>query len=115
MGNKHGGTSNAFTAMEDTNYYFQVTSEYLDGALDRFSKFFIEPLFAENMTEREIKAIDSEHTNNLLADHWRLFQLAKSMADPGHPFHKFGSGNGKTLTFFNFDQEDDKKIAGEQQ
>jgi hypothetical protein len=28
---------------------------------------------------------------------WRLFQLQKSLADPRHPFHKFGSGNINTL------------------
>jgi secreted Zn-dependent insulinase-like peptidase len=26
-----------------------------------------------------------------------LFQLQKSLADPKHPFHKFGSGNAQTL------------------
>ena len=34
----HGGSSNAYTADEDTNYYFDVTSDYLEGALDRFAQ-----------------------------------------------------------------------------
>ena len=36
---KHSGHSNAYTAAEHTNYYFQVGSDYLEGALDRFAQF----------------------------------------------------------------------------
>ena len=31
----HGGSSNAYTDTEDTVYYFDINSDYLDGALDR--------------------------------------------------------------------------------
>jgi insulysin len=31
----HGGTSNAYTAKEQTNYYFDVQHQHLVGALDR--------------------------------------------------------------------------------
>ena len=34
--NEHGGSSNAFTSNEHTNYYFDVAPEHLGGALDRF-------------------------------------------------------------------------------
>ncbi|EWM30042.1 insulin-degrading enzyme [Nannochloropsis gaditana] len=83
--------------MEDTNYYFSIKWEELQGALDRFSAFFTCPRFDNASTEREMKAVDSEHSNNLQDDGWRLFQLQKSTAHPEHPFHKFGSGNRKTL------------------
>ncbi len=33
---EHGGTTNAFTASENTNYYFDVSYEHLEPALDRF-------------------------------------------------------------------------------
>lgn len=39
--------SNAYTSMENTNYYFDIKQEHLSGALDRFAQFFIEPLFNE--------------------------------------------------------------------
>ncbi|CAB1099202.1 unnamed protein product [Ectocarpus sp. CCAP 1310/34] len=39
----HGGTSNAYTDTEDTVYFFDVSSDYLKGALDRFAQFFIAP------------------------------------------------------------------------
>jgi insulysin len=34
---EHAGTSNAFTALTDTNYYFDVAPDALEGALDIFS------------------------------------------------------------------------------
>ena len=34
----HGGSSNAFTDFEDTNYFFDVNHEHLEGALDRFAQ-----------------------------------------------------------------------------
>lgn len=56
---EHSGFSNAFTGVENTNYYFEVGHEYLEGALDRFAQFFISPLFSDSCTERELKAVDS--------------------------------------------------------
>jgi insulysin len=32
---EHAGSSNAFTSGEHTNYYFDVSHEHLEGALDR--------------------------------------------------------------------------------
>ena len=94
---EHGGSSNAFTAFENTNYYFDVTQPNLHDALDRFAQFFLCPCFTEGATSRELKAVDSENAKNLQSDSWRLMQLYKSTADPAHPFHKFGTGNLSTL------------------
>lgn len=93
----HGGHSNAYTASEDTNYYFEVNHQYLEGALDRFSQFFIAPLFDPSCKDREIRAVDSENKKNLQNDMWRLYQLEKSLSNPVHPYHKFSTGNIKTL------------------
>ncbi|WVQ77548.1 hypothetical protein IAR50_007235 [Cryptococcus sp. DSM 104548] len=48
----HNGDSNVYTALASTNYFFEVSPDALEGALDRFSGFFIEPLFNEDITER---------------------------------------------------------------
>ncbi|KAL1412548.1 metalloprotease [Vanrija albida] len=93
----HNGGSNAWTAMTSTNYYFDVAPDALEGALDRFAGFFIEPLFAEDCTEREINAVNSEHKKNLQSDMWRFFQLEKSLSKSGHPYGKFGTGNLESL------------------
>lgn len=113
---EHSGFSNAFTGVEDTNYYFEVGQEHLEGALDRFAQFFISPLFSDSCTERELKAVDSgkqptfyymvscesdpfkiEHKKNRQQDSWRMFQLEKSLSNPNHPYCHFGTGNLETL------------------
>eukprot|EP01043_Picozoa_sp_COSAG02_P003721 COSAG02_NODE_93_length_37477_cov_78.101129_6_plen_387_part_00 len=116
--------SNAYTSMENTNYYFDVQQEHFPGALDRFAQFFIKPLFTKDATDRELNAIESENSKNLQNDMWRSFQLEKSLSSPerafmrrprlalrrlwsdprlrylpvhADPFHKFGTGNNATL------------------
>jgi insulysin len=93
----HSGSSNAYTGMENTNYFFDVGHKHFEGALDRFAQFFLKPLFDPSCTEREIRAVDSEHKKNLQSDAWRSFQLEKSLSDPKHPYSHFGTGNAKTL------------------
>ncbi|KAK3874449.1 hypothetical protein Pcinc_020613 [Petrolisthes cinctipes] len=94
---EHGGSSNAYTAADHTNYYFDVAPEAFPGALDRFSQFFVTPLFTESAVDREVNAVNSEHEKNIQNDYWRLAQLEKSTADPTHDFSKFGTGNKETL------------------
>ena len=93
----HGGYSNAYTASDHTNYQFQVLPDGFEGALDRFSQFFISPLFTEEYTSREVNAVNSEHQKNMLNDNWRQFRIASLFAKKGHPERKFGTGNLETL------------------
>ncbi|OWM67243.1 insulin-degrading enzyme-like 1, peroxisomal [Punica granatum] len=94
---EHGGSTNAFTASEHTNYYFDVNVDSFEEALDRFAQFFIKPLMSADATMREIKAVDSENQKNLLSDAWRMNQLQKHLSEKSHPYHKFGTGNWDTL------------------
>ncbi|OVA19405.1 Peptidase M16 [Macleaya cordata] len=94
---EHGGSTNAFTSSEHTNYYFDVNTDSFEEALDRFAQFFIRPLMSPDATTREIKAVDSENQKNLLSDAWRMSQLQKHLSAEGHPFHKFSTGNWDTL------------------
>ncbi|XP_078421077.1 insulin-degrading enzyme isoform X1 [Cetorhinus maximus] len=94
---EHAGSSNAFTSGEHTNYYFDVSNEHLEGALNRFAQFFLCPLFDASCKDREVNAVDSEHEKNLMNDAWRLFQLEKSTGNPEHRFSSFGTGNKLTL------------------
>ncbi|KAK9671052.1 hypothetical protein RND81_12G003500 [Saponaria officinalis] len=94
---EHGGSTNAYTASECTNYYFDVNVDAFEEALDRFAQFFINPLMSPDATTREIKAVDSEHQKNLLSDPWRMGQLNKHLSSPVHPYHKFSTGSWDTL------------------
>ncbi|KAL3656843.1 hypothetical protein V7S43_018299 [Phytophthora oleae] len=93
-----GGSSNAFTSGRDTNFYFDVGAAHLHEALDRFAQFFIAPLFTASATEREMNAVDSESTNYLQDDSWRINQLERGLGNHKHPYHKFGVGNKETLS-----------------
>ncbi|TYH48937.1 hypothetical protein ES332_D10G101800v1 [Gossypium tomentosum] len=88
----HRGRTNAFTASEMTNYFFDVNTDCFEEALDRFAQFFIKPLMSANATMREIKAVDSENQKNLLSDAWRMNQLQKHLSLESHPYHKFSIG-----------------------
>lgn len=94
---EHAGGGNAFTSAEHTNYHFEVAHNAFWEALDRFSQFFISPLFSESCKSREIMAVDSENKKNLQMDVWRLNQLKRSLSNSRHPVHKFSTGNKETL------------------
>ncbi|XP_076655297.1 insulin degrading metalloproteinase isoform X2 [Halictus rubicundus] len=94
---QHSGSCNAVTDMDHTAYFFNVHSDYLEGALDRFVQFFIAPLFTETLTELELNAIHLEYESNATNDTWRANQVERSSATPNHPFSKFGCGNRQTL------------------
>jgi Insulinase (Peptidase family M16) len=97
----HGGSSNAYTDSEDTVYYFDVNAEFTEEALDRFSQFFISPLFTQSATSRELNAIDSEHAKNINSDSFRLYQV-RSISNLLHPeaLHKI---NAHCLSWLFFD------------
>jgi len=93
----NGGSHNAFTSPDHTNYFFDISPDKLEGALDRFSQFFTAPLFTESATDREVKAVHSEHEKNIPNDTWRGHQVEKATSNPDHDFSKFGTGNEMTL------------------
>ncbi|EFC40868.1 peptidase [Naegleria gruberi] len=94
---KRGGATNASTSAEKTTYYFTISNDYLEEALDRFAQFFISPTFSEHQINREVEAINSEFKKNLQLEERRLYQLMKNSSNPLHPFRKFGTGNTISL------------------
>ena len=95
--NSNSGASNAYTADDVTNYFFQVSHDAFEGALDRFSQFFKAPLFSPKYAEREVNAVNSEFDKNKLQDGWRSNHLVQQVSEPGHPMQKFGIGSKETL------------------
>mmetsp|Transcript_83765 Transcript_83765/g.200968 ORF Transcript_83765/g.200968 Transcript_83765/m.200968 type:complete len:993 (-) Transcript_83765:112-3090(-) len=94
--NQNGGMANAYTACYFTCYMFEVKPECLEEALDRFSRFFIEPLLTRDCTEREINAVDSEFQAGQTSPWWRYVGIMNMSANPDHPFH-VAVGNNKVL------------------
>ncbi len=93
----HAGQVNAYTASDRTVYMFSVSNPSFLGALDRFSHFFIDPLFSLSSINRELHAVDQEHAKNLEHDGWRQYMIFKETGNPDHPNAKFSTGNANTL------------------
>jgi insulysin len=91
------GYGNAYTDRDHTNYQFEVVHDGFEGALDRFSQFFISPLFNPKYVDRERGAVDSEHQKNLQSDFWRARQIKRMLHREGHPNRNFSTGNKNTL------------------
>jgi insulysin len=92
-----GGQTNAFTAPHQTVYMFSCKEEGFLDNLDRFSRFFIDPLFDTAHISRELHAVDQEYAKNLENDRWREYMVFKELSNPNHPNRKFSSGNSETL------------------
>lgn len=76
------GYFNAYTAGHHTNYHFQIHHDAFEGAIDRFSQFFISPLFSPEFSIREIQAVHNEHKKNILDDGWRQHHLLNTFLTP---------------------------------
>jgi len=93
----HGGSHNAYTAFEHTNYFFDVEAGHLEGALDRFAQFFIAPLFNPEYVEREREVVHSEFVSKKKSDGRRVHSAFKRALNSAHPMSRFSVGNRETL------------------
>lgn len=93
----HGGSHNAFTAFQDTNYFFDIQPDHLEPALDRFAQQFSAPLFTPELVDQERNAVHSEFTASLKEDGRRYFSVRKALTHPDHGFSQFAVGNLTTL------------------
>jgi secreted Zn-dependent insulinase-like peptidase len=94
---EHGGSHNASTSLEHTNYFFSIDADYLEDALDRFAPFFFEPTFDANYVNRERNAVESEYQLKLKSDNRRQWDVLREIVNPQHPLSKFTVGNNQTL------------------
>ena len=94
---QHGGSRNAATEYDKTNYYFSVDTDGFEGTLDRFAQFFIAPLFDEKYVEREKNAVHAEYSTRINADGIRNVEVFENVINPRHPAAKFNAGNRNTL------------------
>lgn len=93
----HGGSNNAYTSFDHTNYYFSIASDYLEPALDRFSQFFVAPLLESTHVDRERSIIQSEYQSLKKNEFRRLWDTEKTWLNPEHPSSRFSVGSLETL------------------
>lgn len=94
---QHGGQHNAYTSFEHTNYFFDIDPAEFESALDRFSRFFVAPLFNAEYVEREKNAVHSEYKARIKNDYRRQRDVFSQVVNPEHPSAKFSVGNLDTL------------------
>lgn len=99
--NQHGGSHNAWTGTEHSAFFFDITPNVFEQALDRFSQFFTDPLFNEDALDKERQAVESEYKLKVKDDTRRLYQVHKETINQAHPFAKFSVGNLDTLSDIN--------------
>ncbi|KAJ4782702.1 Insulin-degrading enzyme [Rhynchospora pubera] len=87
---EHGGSTNATTGSESTNFYFDVNVDNFNEALDRFAQFFVKPLMSADAVNREINAVDSGWAMGLMAgagsdsNEYSFFSVSIRLTDEGH-------------------------------
>ena len=95
--NSHGGSNNAYTAGDHTNFFFEVAPEQFAEALDRFAQFFIAPTFDAQYVDKEMNAVNSEYQMQIKQDEWRDDAVQKLALNPAHPASRFTIGSLATL------------------
>ncbi|MCK2185382.1 insulinase family protein [Halomonas getboli] len=94
---QHGGQHNAYTASQDTNYFFAVDPDALDGTLDRFSHFFVDPLFNDDRLASERQVVHSEYQARKRNPGRRQAAVLDRLLNPEHPSTRFSVGSNATL------------------
>jgi insulysin len=94
---EHGGSRNAYTAFDHTNYFFDVNAEHLTESLDRFAQFFIAPRFDSAYVDREKNAVQAEYQMGLKSDGRRGLDVLQEVMNPEHPYSQFSVGSLETL------------------
>ncbi len=94
---QHGGSTNASTAIDSTNYNFQINAEFLEPALDQFAHFFIAPLFPTQQIDREREVVHAEYEMRTQRDAVRRWSAMRQAYNPAHPASRFASGTRETL------------------
>jgi insulysin len=98
---KYSGSSNAYTTLNNTCYYFNTSNDGFKETLDIFAQFFIHPLFNLKSVMREMQAVNSEHQKNINNDELREHQILKACMKKNNPVHGFSTGNLQTLNIPN--------------
>ena len=77
-----GGHTNAYTTSDKTVYTFEITNDHALEALDRFSAFFVSPLFNESGLARERQAVNEELLYRNNSDGIRAWMVQAKTLNP---------------------------------
>ena len=86
---QNGGSQNAYTELDHTNYMVAVNNDAYDEALKRFSGFFYESVLDPKYADKERNAVHSEWTMKGPNDYVILGQLDGKTLNQEHPISQF--------------------------
>lgn len=92
----NGGSNNAYTWTNVTNYMFNIKNNAFDEGLDRFSDFFKAPKLYPEYTDKEKNAVNAEWSMRREFDYFGQFKLKRQFMQD-HPANRFLIGNLETL------------------
>jgi len=95
---QNGGSQNAYTELDHTNYMVAVNNDVFEEALKRFSGFFYESLLDPSYADKERNAVHSEWTMKGPNDYVILGQLDGLTLNEQHPISQFNWGNLESLS-----------------
>ncbi len=93
----NGGSQNASTWLDVTNYMFKINNSSYDEALDRFSDFFKAPKLYPEYADKERNAVNAEWSMRREMDFFGQFKLGRLLLGE-HPSNRFLIGNLDSLS-----------------
>ncbi|KAK2963468.1 putative Insulin-degrading enzyme like protein [Blattamonas nauphoetae] len=93
----NGGEYNGFTSQEQVAYFLKVRTDAFREAVDRFSSFMICPTMKVDAADREINAIQNEHTLRLNNDNFFVYRLTREYLRSDHPARNYACGTKESI------------------
>lgn len=93
---QNGGSRNAYTSLDETNYFFYVNDDALEPGLAKFAAMFSSALLDPKYASQEKNAVASEWSMRREADGRSVSFISRSLMGD-HPANRFVTGNLDTL------------------
>lgn len=99
-----GGSINAWTSGELTNYHFTCPHEHLIECLSILVDMLYRPNLEQATISDEIHTIEQEYQAKVNDLGKQLLQVQRETSNPSHPFHRFSTGNASTFNRMSIEQ-----------
>ena len=93
---ENGGSSNAYTSSEITNYMITIENTAFPEALHRLSEFFSAPILDPGYIQKEKNAVNAEWSRRRESEGRSIYRLQRALLGE-HPANRFTIGNLETL------------------
>ncbi len=94
---ENGGSSNAYTSSEITNYMITIENQAFPEALHRLSEFFSAPILDPEYIQKEKNAVNAEWSMRRESEGRSIYRLQRELLGD-HPANRFTIGNLETLS-----------------